>query len=123
LQIGADASEIILMIMTEKGINAMLTTEFKLGGDVSVAAGPVGASAKAQTADILAFGRSKGLFGGISIEGAVVAPRYEWNDSYYKGPATPVDILIKRTVKNPQADELRTVLPKLQASRTKPLGT
>jgi lipid-binding SYLF domain-containing protein len=123
LQIGADASEIILMIMTEKGINAMLTTEFKLGGDVSVAAGPIGGSAKAQTADILAFGRSKGLFGGISIEGAVVAPRYDWNDNYYKGPASPVDILIKRTVKNPQADELRAILPKQQVSRTKPLGT
>jgi len=123
LQIGADASEIILMVMTDKGIHAMLTTEFKLGGDVAVAAGPVGASAKAQTADILAFGRSKGLFGGLSIEGAVVAPRYEWNDNYYKGSATPVDILVKKTVKNPQADELREILPKQQASRTKPLGT
>ncbi len=123
LQIGADASEIILMVMTEKGINAMLSTEFKLGGDVAVAAGPVGASAKAQTADILAFGRSKGLFGGISIEGAVVAPRYEWNNSYYNTPASPVDILIKKTMKNHQADELRAALPKKQGSRTKPLGS
>ncbi len=122
LQIGADASEIILMVMTDKGINAMLSTEFKLGGDVSVAAGPVGASAKAQTADILAFGRSKGLFGGISIEGAVVAPRYKWNNAYYNTQVGPVDILIKKTVKNPQADELRAALPKKQASRTKPLG-
>lgn len=123
LQIGADASEIILMVMTDKGINAMLSTEFKLGGDVAVAAGPVGASAKAQTADILAFGRSKGLFGGISIEGAVVAPRYEWNRIYYNSQVGPVDILIKRTVKNPQADELRKALPEKQVSRTKPLGS
>lgn len=123
LQIGADASEIILMVMTDKGINAMLSTEFKLGGDVAVAAGPVGATAKAQTADILAFGRSKGLFGGISIEGAVVAPRYEWNDAYYKTKTNPADILLKRTVKNPQADELRSVLPKLQPPKTKTLGT
>ena len=125
LQIGADASEIILMVMTDKGINAMLSTEFKLGGDVAVAAGPVGASAKAQTADILAFGRSKGLFGGISIEGAVVAPRYEWNNNYYQTQASPVDILIKRTVKNPQADDLRSSLPEPQAPspKTKPLGT
>lgn len=123
LQIGADASEIILMIMTRKGLNAMLSTEFKLGGDVSVAAGPAGASAKAQTADVLAFGRSKGLFGGISIEGAVVAPRYEWNESFYHTPASPVDILIKRAVKNPQADALRAILPKQRPARTKPLGT
>ena len=123
LQVGADASEIILMVMTEKGINAMLSTEFKLGADVAVAAGPVGASAKAQTADILAFGRSKGLFGGISIEGAVVAPRYEWNNAYYNTQVGPVDILIRKTVKNPQADELRAALPKKQTSRTKPLGS
>lgn len=123
LQIGADASEIILMVMTDKGINAMLSTEFKLGADVAVAAGPVGASAKAQTADILAFGRSKGLFGGVSIEGAVVAPRDKWNSSYYNTLVDPVDILIKRTVTNPQADELRSVLPKPQVSKTKPLGT
>lgn len=123
LQIGADASEIILMVMTDKGINSMLSTEFKLGGDVSVAAGPVGGSAKAQTADILAFGRSKGLFGGISLEGAVVAPRYEWNNSYYKTQASPVDILIKRTVTNPQADALRATLPNLQPTKTQTLGS
>ncbi len=123
LQIGADASEIILMIMTQKGLNAMLSTEFKLGGDVSVAAGPIGESAKAQTADVLAFGRSKGLFGGISIEGAVVAPRYEWNEAFYHQPASPVDILIKHTVKNPQADALLKILPKQRPVRTKPLGT
>jgi len=123
LQIGADASEIILMVMTDKGINAMLSTEFKLGGDVAVAAGPIGASAKAQTADILAFGRSKGLFGGVSIEGAVVAPRYKWNDVYYKTKASPVDILIKRTVQNKQAEALLKALPKQQAVKTKPLGS
>lgn len=110
-QIGADASEIILMIMTERGINAMLSTEFKLGGDISVAAGPVGLSAKAQTVDILAFGRSRGLFGGISIEGAVIAPRNDWNRQYYNKPVEPIDILIKRTVKNSQADQLRKALP------------
>jgi len=123
LQIGADASEIILMIMTQKGLDAMLSTEFKLGADVSVAAGPAGASAKAQMADVLAFGRSKGLFGGVSIEGALIAPRYEWNESYYNAPLSPVDILIRHKAKNPQADALRSILPKMQATKTKPLGT
>lgn len=111
LQIGADASEIILMIMTDRGINAMLSTEFKLGGDISVAAGPVGIGAKAKTVDILAFGRSKGLFGGVSIEGTVIAPRNDWNSQYYGKPVGPVDILIRRTVSNPQADQLQRVLP------------
>jgi lipid-binding SYLF domain-containing protein len=111
------------MIMTQKGLDAMLSTEFKLGADVSVAAGPAGASAKAQMADVLAFGRSKGLFGGVSIEGALIAPRYEWNESYYNAPLSPVDILIRHKAKNPQADALRSILPKMQATKTKPLGT
>ncbi len=112
LQIGADASEIILMIMTSRGIDAMLSTEFKLGGDVAVAAGPVGALAKAQTVDVLAFGRSKGLFGGISIEGAVITPRNDWNSDYYHKPVRAADILITRSVRNPQADALLKLLPK-----------
>ncbi len=111
LQIGADASQLIFMIMTDKGLNAMLTTEFKLGGDIAVAAGPVGGSAKVQIADVLAFGLSQGAYGGISVEGAVIAPRYEWNSSYYGRAVTPFDILIKRSVTNPQADPLRAILP------------
>jgi len=112
MQIGADSSEIILMVMTDKGMQAMLSTEFKLGGDVALAAGPVGASAKAQTVDILAYGRSKGAFVGIAIDGAVIAPRYEWNNSYYSKDVLLTDILINQTVRNPQADNLRAALPK-----------
>lgn len=123
LQIGADASEIVMMIMTEKGLNAMLSTEFKLGADVSVAAGPVGASAKAQIADVLAFGRSKGAFGGVSIEGAVIAPRDKWNSAYYGQPVGPIDILIRHSVTNPQADQLRNSMPAPATAKTKPLGT
>ena len=118
LQIGADVSEIILMVMTNKGMNAMLSTEFKLGADIAIAAGPVGASAKAQTADVLAFGRSKGAFGGISVEGAVISPRYEWNTTYYGKEVRLVDILINQTVSNPQAEGLRTSLP--ERVRTSP---
>jgi lipid-binding SYLF domain-containing protein len=112
MQIGADTSEIILMVMTDKGMEAMLSTEFKIGGDVSLAAGPVGASAKAQTVDILAYGRAKGAFVGITIDGAVIAPRYEWNNSYYGKDVLLADILINQTVSNPQADNLRAALPK-----------
>lgn len=112
LQAGADASELVLMIMTEQGLNAMLSTEIKLGADMSVAAGPVGKNAKAQTADVLAFGRSKGLFGGLSIEGAVITPRNLWNSAYYSGGVvSPVDILMRRIVSNSQAEPLRSAMP------------
>jgi lipid-binding SYLF domain-containing protein len=115
-QAGADASEIILLIMTERGLNAMLSTDYKLGADVSVAAGPVGVSAKAQTADILAFGRSQGIFGGVSIEGAAISPLQDWNRQYYGKPVLVFDILINRKVSNQQADPLRKLLPRLAPS-------
>jgi len=112
LQIGGEASEIILMVMTEKGMDSMLTTSFKLGADASVAAGPVGQGAKAATADILAFARSKGAFAGISIEGAIIKPRDKWNATYYKKAVSPADIIIRHSATNPQADGLRAAVSK-----------
>lgn len=122
LQIGADVSEIILMVMTDKGMQAMLSTEFKLGGDVSLAAGPMGASAKAQLADILAYGRAKGVYVGVSVEGAAIAPRYEWNAIYYGKEVMLADILMHQTVTNSQADNLRAAMPKRE-QKTRPLGS
>ena len=121
-QVGADASEIILMIMTERGLQAMLATEFKLGADVAVAAGPVGASAKAQTADILAFGRSQGAYGGVSLEGAIINPRDDWNRQYYGKSFTGVaDILLKQTLHNKDDEPLRQLLPK-PGPAARPIG-
>jgi lipid-binding SYLF domain-containing protein len=108
LQIGGEVSEVVLVMMSKAGRDAMLTNEFKLGGDVSVAAGPVGAGAKAQTADVLAFSRTKGgLYGGLNIEGAVVATREGWNRTYYGSDVRAIDILVSGTARNPAADALR----------------
>ncbi len=112
-QIGVEVSEIILMIMTERGVDAMLTSSFKLGGDVSIAAGPIGAGAKAQTADILAFSRTKGIYGGVNIEGAVLKTRDDWNHDYYGSQTAPREILIKRTETSSHADELRSAVANL----------
>lgn len=112
-QLGVEVSEIILMVMTDKGVDALLTSSFKLGGDVSVAAGPVGAGAKAQIADILAFSRTKGIYGGINIEGAVIKIRNKLNNAYYKGETSPRNILIERSATNPDADSLRTAVANL----------
>ncbi|MHB1351511.1 MAG: lipid-binding SYLF domain-containing protein [Desulfobulbaceae bacterium] len=121
LQIGADVSEIVLLVMSSKGMKAMLTTEFKLGADIAIAAGPVGASAKAQLADIVAFGRAKGAFVGLAVDGAVIAPRYEWNTLYYGRDVLLGDILVNQSVTNPQADGLRGALPRDERN-AKPLG-
>lgn len=108
LQFGGEVSEIAFLVMTEKGMDSMLETSFKLGGDVSIAAGPVGAGARAATADILAFSRSKGLFGGVSLEGSIIGPQNEWNSAYYDTPGLqPADILMNHKVSNPGADPLR----------------
>jgi lipid-binding SYLF domain-containing protein len=114
LQIGAETSEILLLVMTDKGMDAMLSNEFKLGGDVTLAAGPAGATAQAKTADVLAYGKSKGAFVGLKIEGAVIAPRHKWNTAYYGKEVSPVDILINQSVSNPQAESLRAAMPAVQ---------
>jgi SH3 domain-containing YSC84-like protein 1 len=116
-QIGADTSEIALLIMTEKGRDALLTTDVKLGGDISVAAGPVGAGAKAATADVLSFARSKGIYGGVALEGMVIGPQHKTNKTYYGQDVSPLDILVKHEVTNPGADKLVSAVSKVASAK------
>lgn len=114
LQIGGDASEVIFLAMTERGVTALLSSSVKLGADVGIAVGPVGAGADASTAnlsvDILTFSRSKGLYGGASLEGAIVKVREGLNQAYYGRNVSPSDILVARTVSSGQAAKLRGLL-------------
>ena len=107
LQIGGQSSEVILLAMTERGVTSLMGNSFKLGADAGVAAGPVGMGAQAATAnlsaDILSFSRSKGLYGGISLDGAVVAVRAGLNQAYYGEKASPTDIFVRHEVKSSQA--------------------
>ncbi len=117
LQIGGEVQEIVLVIMSKAGRDAMLTNEFKLGADISVAAGPVGAGAKAQTADVLAFSRTKGgLYGGLNLEGAVIATREGWNRAYYGEGVRAIDILVTGTASNPGADPLRETVANIDTA-------
>jgi lipid-binding SYLF domain-containing protein len=114
LQIGGQSSEVVLLAMTDRGVRSFLGNSFKLGGDVGIAAGPVGMGAAAATAnlsaDILSFSRSKGLYGGISLDGAVVAVRDKLNDAYYGKHVSPADILVARSVMNPRSKVLAAVV-------------
>ncbi len=112
LQIGGKVSEIILLVMTDRGKDALLSPSFKLGADISVAAGPVGVGAEAKTFDVLAFARSKGAFGGVSVSGAVITARNSMNEIYYGKKVRPVDILYLHTVSNNQATRLIAALNK-----------
>jgi SH3 domain-containing YSC84-like protein 1 len=106
-QAGIAVSEGVALVMTEKGLNSLLATSFKLGGDASVAAGPVGAGAKSDiVADIITFSRSKGVYGGLNFDGTVVTPSDEWNDKYYGKKVLPPDILVRGAVHNKSADKL-----------------
>ncbi|MBK8906401.1 MAG: lipid-binding SYLF domain-containing protein [Rhodospirillales bacterium] len=118
LQIGGEVSEIIMLVMTQKGVDAVLGGSFKLGADVSVAAGPVGAGGKAQTADILAWARSKGAYAGLNVEGAVIEPKDNWNAIYYdKTGVRPLDILVNGSATNAQADSLRAAVRSFAAAK------
>jgi SH3 domain-containing YSC84-like protein 1 len=121
LQWGADAAEVVLVALTERGLSAFLSTSSKLGADVGVTAGPIGGAAEAATAnlsvDILSFSRTKGLYAGISVNGAVVAVRGSLNQAYYNKDVSPSSILISREVSNPHAAGLIEAVTKATAGK------
>jgi SH3 domain-containing YSC84-like protein 1 len=115
IQFGASSSEVVMMVMTQKGIDSLYATTFKLGGGVSAVAGPVGIGAEGATApnlsaDFLSFARSKGAFIGAALDGAVISVSSDYNQAYYGKPVRPVDVFGKKDVHNPGADKLRTQL-------------
>ena len=111
-QIGGQKAEVILMIMTRRALESLYTSSVKLGGDFSVAAGPVGvgAATKGVTAHIVSYARTKGAFAGVSLEGAVVKVSDKSNNAYYGKPVRPVDILVTQKVSNPKSADLRKAL-------------
>ncbi|MGE0744596.1 MAG: lipid-binding SYLF domain-containing protein [Rhodospirillales bacterium] len=115
LQAGVQDSEVMFVVMTDKGLRAMMSDEFKLGADASIAIGPVGAGVEGATtsafnADIYSFARAKGLFGGFSFEGAVVKSRDSYNTAYYGAGATARGIVLEGRPTNAAADALRQAL-------------
>jgi lipid-binding SYLF domain-containing protein len=113
LQIGGEAAEVVMLVMSQKGVDSLLTSKFKLGGDTSIALGPVGAGAKANiTADFISFAKSKGLYAGLNLDGSYVDVRESLNKAYYDMAVTPVDIIVKGSVSNPGAAPLREELKK-----------
>lgn len=87
-QIGAQKTDYVLLIMNESGLNGLLKDKFEVGGEVSVAAGPVGREAAASTnprldAGILSYSRSKGAFIGAALKGAVITPDNDLNEAIY----------------------------------------
>ena len=118
LQIGGEAAEVIMLAMTPKAVDSLLSSSFKLGGDASVALGPIGGGAKAQadipsvTADFLSFVKGKGLYAGLNLEGAVIAVRDGMNAAYCGRDMMPTDIVVNNRCSNKGSDQLREALRK-----------
>jgi lipid-binding SYLF domain-containing protein len=114
-QFGVQDSQLVLMIMTNRGLDAVMDSQVRLGANVSVAVASVGGGVSGSTtaavgADIVAFAEARGLFGGVSLEGGVMSARVDENQSYYGQPFAARQIVSQMQGQNPGADPLREVL-------------
>jgi lipid-binding SYLF domain-containing protein len=117
LQVGGKVSEIVFIILTDKGLQAILEHKFKFGAEagvtmVAVGAGIEGASTAALGTDIVAFASSNGLFAGASLEGSYIDADNDWNALYYGAGANGRAIVADKRFSNPGADPLRQFLAK-----------
>jgi lipid-binding SYLF domain-containing protein len=115
LQIGADVSEMVLVVRTQKGLEEFYSNDFKLGANAGMAVGPVGAgvAAKGISADIVSYAKKKGAFAGIALDGSSVTVSNDSNKAYYGKEVRPTDIVVKKDVGNPKSLKLRESAEKL----------
>lgn len=115
LQIGIQDAEIVFIVLTDKGLRALINSQFKIGADASVAvatigAGLSGATTAALRADILAFSLTRGLFAGISLDGSLISARPESNQKYYGQELSTNQIVIDGLGQNQGAEPLKEML-------------
>ena len=110
-QIGGQATDFVILVMNERGASSILSSKVKLGGDASVAAGPVGRNATAETdvtmrAEMLTYSRARGLFAGISLAGSTVRPDNDANERIYGKKIPAKDIVLKAAEPPPPSAKL-----------------
>jgi lipid-binding SYLF domain-containing protein len=115
LQIGVQDSELVFLVLTEHGLQAVLDSQFKIGGDASIAVATLGAGVEGDTtaamrADIVAFAKSRGLFAGVSLQGSIISSKSDWNQAYYGRPLAAQQIVNQGEGGNPGAAPLREML-------------
>jgi len=125
LQIGVQDAEVMMLILTENGLRSVLDSQFKLGGNASVAFVNIGGGVQGSTttnlnADIVAFERPRGFFAGFSIEGSVMSADSYGNELYYNQAVGTVDVVMAMRVNNPAADPLRGALMRAGADQAAP---
>ncbi|HEX4229509.1 MAG TPA: lipid-binding SYLF domain-containing protein [Bryobacteraceae bacterium] len=117
-QIGGSETDVVMLVMDRSGKNSLLRSKFTLGGDISVAGGPVGRSSTAETdaqmrAKILSYSRSRGVFAGIALNGATLREDTGDNKELYGRPLTNREIINGNVPSPPAAAELISTLDKL----------
>jgi lipid-binding SYLF domain-containing protein len=105
-QIGGQATDLILLVMNNRGASSILSSKIKLGADASIAAGPKGRDASADTdaylrAEILSYSRSRGVFAGVSLEGSTLRPDNDANEAIYHHKITASEIVLGKNVAIP----------------------
>ncbi len=121
-QIGGSETDVIMLVMNERGAQRLLSSKFTLGGDASVAAGPVGRTATAETdaymtAEILTYSRARGLFAGISLSGATLRQDLDTNAAIYGKKLENKDIIMGDTPVPASATEFVGTLTKVSARK------
>jgi SH3 domain-containing YSC84-like protein 1 len=111
LQIGGEATDFVLLLMSDRSAKGILTSKVKLGADASAAAGPKGRTASAATdatmrAEILSYSRARGAFAGVSLEGSTLRPDNDANKKLYGKEINAEDIVLKGAVKAPPSAHL-----------------
>jgi len=117
LQIGVQNAEVLMLIMTTNGLNAMLNSQFKFGADAgltvaTLGAGVNGSMSAGTSADILTLSKTQGLYGGISLAGSIIGYDSGTAQSYYGTPVGARETVMDMTVSNPGANPLRAMLAK-----------
>jgi lipid-binding SYLF domain-containing protein len=121
-QIGGQETDVFMLVMNKSGMNRLLSTKFTLGGDASVAAGPVGRSTQAETdaamtAEILTWSRARGLFAGISLSGATLREDSDWNEELYGRKISNREILTSGIAVPPAAQTFLAALDKYSSRK------
>ena len=117
-QIGGQATDIVLLIMSPRSVDGILQGKFKLGADAEVSAGPIGRNAEASTdiqlkGGILSYSRSRGLFAGVKLEGAVIAEHVDGDAELYGSSLSAREIMLDKKAPMPKcADNMLSVLKK-----------
>jgi SH3 domain-containing YSC84-like protein 1 len=123
LQIGGSQTDVVLLVVNDRGAEELLSTQFTLGGEGTVAAGPVGRSVTAQTdaklsAEILSWSRSKGVFAGVSLQGATLRQDLDDNEALYSKRLENREIVKGNVMPPPAAHQLLSLLTKYSCERS-----